>query len=720
MAARSQTYMPHIDGLRCLAVMAVLLFHFGVPGLGGGYVGVDVFFVISGYLITKGIADELVRTGSFSFSHFYARRIRRIIPALIATLAMTTILAIASLTPADLVAYGKSLIASSVSLSNLLFWSESGYFDAASQTKPLLHTWSLSVEEQFYLFWPALIYLAYRLFSRRGLFWSIVAAGVLSFIANHLVVTAHNIGYKSDLFFLPQFRVFEFAIGAIGCFVVKKLPSSRWLHELLMALGLAIIAYSIAWLREGMVFPYVKAIAPCLGALLVIVAHRSTSAGALLTNKAATWIGAISYSLYLTHWPIVVFVDQYLPVAAWGIKFAVMASLSLVTATALHYWVEARFRYTRSSPGRGNLIGRIIASAAAMSVLGAAVFASNGMIWRYNYFMPGSFGRSMAETALVPPSKESEPAAVAGETSKTDLRGAPEQANPVFRPLSATEIEAGKSRRFAGILTACNVQVLQDAKRCFMDRPVQVLFFGNSHEPDAFNAFNHVYGKDPRVNLINFGTVNDCKTVQTADSISSPTQNLACDKRFATLNDERFLRHVNVLVYNVHDGFDEVARYLWGILELLKRKNPSIRIIAIGSYMQTKMDCSSLYNKYGTYDACKRKEFVQSFDPDERALSPIPQVKTLDYVYISKDELFCKGGKLATCTMYANGEPAFYDEDHLSMGFARYMGDRIVETHRADLTAVGLPVPDGADLKLSGTGSPVQTESPSIQTGPKR
>jgi peptidoglycan/LPS O-acetylase OafA/YrhL len=703
MAARSQIYMPHIAGLRCFAVMAVLLFHFGVPGMGGGYVGVDVFFVISGYLITNGIVEEIARTGSFSFGHFYSRRIRRIIPALIATLAVTTILAIASLTPADLVAYGKSLMASSISLSNLLFWSQSGYFDAASQTKPLLHTWSLSVEEQFYMFWPAIIYLAYRLFSRRGLVWSIVAAGLLSFIANHFVVAAHNVGYKSDLFFLPQFRVFEFAIGAMGCFVAKKLPSSRWLHELLMALGLALIAYSIAWLREGMVFPYVKAIAPCLGALLVILAHRSTSAGAVLTNKTATWIGAISYSLYLTHWPILVFVDQYLPVAAWGIKFSVMALFSLVTAAALHYWVEVRYRYSPSSPVRGNVIGPIIASAIAMSVLGAAVFDSNGMIWRYNYFMPGSFGGSMAGGALAPPLKKSDPAAVTDETLKT-------QAQPVFRPLSATEIEAGKNRRFADLATACNIQVLQDARRCFMDRPVQVLFFGNSHEPDAFNAFNHLYGKDPRVNLINFGTVNDCVRVLTPGSISSPTQNLACDKRFGTLNDEKFLRHVNVLVYNVHQGFDEVARDLWGILELLKKKNPSIRIIAIGSYMQTKMDCSSLYNKYGTYDACKREEFVESFDPDERSLSPIPQVKTLDYIYISKYELFCKRGKLATCTIYANGEPAFYDQDHLSIGFARYMGDRILETHRADLKAVGLPVPDGTGLKLSGTDPPAQTK----------
>lgn len=678
MKVRSLAYMPHLDGLRCLAVMAVLLFHFGVPGFGGGYVGVDVFFVISGYLITKIIVDEVVNNGRFNFRNFYARRIRRILPALIGTLAITSLLAIATLTPADLVAYGKSLAASAVSLSNVLFWSESGYFDAASKTKPLLHTWSLSVEEQFYLFWPAFIYLSHRFLGRKGLVWSIVVAGIASFIANRLAVTAHGVSFKSDIFFLPQYRVFEFAVGGLGCFLVKKLPRSRVLHEVMMGLGLFLIASSVVWLREGMVFPYVKGIAPCLGALLIIIGSEAKVVGILLTNRLSVWVGTISYSLYLTHWPIVVFVEQCLPTTAWATQFTLMVVLSFATAVALHYGVENRFRYAGPKTGQPELVAKILASSATMCLLGVVVLASNGMLWRYHYFTPGAI----------------QGGGVALAQGNTVTHGVDDtNAMPPFHPLSSADIEAGKGRRFADLATACNVLVLSDPTRCFMDRPYQVLFFGNSHEPDAFNAFNHIYDRDLRVNLINFGSVNDCDMAIRGDTVSSPRHELSCNDRFKTLNDKNFLKHISVVVYNAHTGFDLVAKDLWRVLEIMKRKNPSIRIIAIGSYLQTTMDCSSLYNKYKTYDACKSSEFVNHFGPDEREKSPIPQVKTLDYIYISKYELFCKNAVLSTCTVFANGEPAFYDEDHLSMGFARYMGDRILQTHKDDLLRAGLPVP---------------------------
>ncbi len=658
--------------------MSVLLFHFGVPGWRGGYVGVDIFFVISGYLITRIITSEVVDTGKFNFRNFYARRVRRILPALIGTSVVTTILAIASLTPADLVAYGKSLAASALSLSNVLFWSESGYFDAASKTKPLLHTWSLSVEEQFYLLWPAFIYLSHRFFGRRGLVWSIAIAGIVSFIANYLTVATHGVGFKSDLFFLPQYRVFEFAIGGVGSLLMKKLPRSRSLHEFIMGLGLVLIAYSIAWLRDGMVFPYVKGIAPCLGALLIIAGSEAKTIGTLFTNRLAVWIGTISYSLYLTHWPIVVFVGQYLPTAPWATQFTLMAALSFVTATALHRFIETRFRYKGPSTGRLKLVPKILAISVAMSLLGVVVLASNGMLWRYSYFTPGSL--SDDKTALIKDQADSSKHHAANTT-------------PSFHPLSSADIDAGKGRRFRDLAMACNIEVLSDPNRCFMNRPVQVLFFGNSHEPDAFNAFNHIYGKDQRVNLINFGTVNDCDMVLHGDTAYSPRHELGCDKRFATLSDKNFLKHISVVVYNTHMGFDLVAKDLWRVLAMMKRKNPSIHIIAIGSYLQTTIDCSTLYNKYKTYDACKSSKFVNHFGPNERAASPIPQVKSLDYIYISKYELFCKNGVLSTCTVFANGEPAFYDQDHLSMGFAQYMGDRIVETHRDDLIRAGLPAP---------------------------
>ncbi len=671
MSVRARFYMPHIDGLRCLAVVAVLLFHFGVPGLGGGYVGVDVFFVISGYLISGIIIDEIARTGRFDFKNFYIRRSLRILPALLAVLAMCTLWAVVSLTPGDLVAYGKSLAASAASLSNLLFWSESGYFDAASKTKPLLHTWSLSVEEQFYLFWPAFIYLCCRAFGRKRLVPCVLLVLGLSFLANHAAVSGGALGYKSDLFFLPHYRVFEFAIGALGCFISRRMPSSRWVHELAVLAGLGMILFSIASLKEGDVFPYVKGLLPCVGALLVILGVRSSAGRVLLANPVSTWIGRTSYSLYLAHWPIVVGVEQSLPTSSWSTKFAWMVVLSLVVAVLLHYAVEVPFRYQSAQQRRRNRVALVVSASLATCALGAMVVHSNGMVWRYKYFTPGVFGMG-------------------------GVRGQ-QQDHLAFRPLSAAEIEAGKRRRFSRLGAACNVRVLEDRGRCHLKRPSQVLFFGNSHEPDAFNAFNALYGEDRRVNLITFGTVNDCAIVIDGANFSSPTTALDCDKRFATLNDTGFMETINVVVYNAHMGFDEVSRDLWRVLEVMKRKNPKIKIIAIGSYLQTPTECATLYNRYHTYDACRDPNFENYFKPDERAVSPIPQVRSLDYIYISKYELFCVNSELATCATWAYGEPAFYDQHHLSLGFAEYMGDRILELHKGDLVKAGLPVPSASN-----------------------
>ena len=676
-AVSRRAYFPHVDGLRCVAVLAVLLFHFGVPGLDGGYVGVDVFFVISGYLITRIIADEVTATGRFGFRDFYARRIRRIVPALLATLAATTLVAVASLPPAELVAYGRSLLASAVSLSNLLFWSESGYFDADSSTKPLLHTWSLSVEEQFYLVWPAFLYLCGRRFGARGLLWGIVFAGAASFLANHAVVAAGRVGYGSDLFFLPQFRVFEFAIGALGCFLGRHLPAARWAREALALAGLGMIAWAVLRLEEGVVFPYTNALAPCVGTLLAILAGGSSRCGALLLGSGpVVWVGRISYSLYLVHWPVVVFVEQYLPAAPWGARFALMALLSLAGAVALHYGVEARFRNPGTGRAKARAVAATLAGSAVLGLAGLAVAASNGMPWRYHHFTPGALAVAVATPAV----------AATGS-------GAGGRAG--FHPLDAAAIEAGKARRFEDLAAACRIADLADATRCHMDRPSQVLLFGNSHEPDAFNAFNRIYGRDPRVNLINFGTVNDCRIELAADGFSSPTQELDCARRFAVLGSGEFLRRLDVVVYNTHQGFDPVARDLWAVLERIQRANPGIRIVAIGSYLQTTAECASLYNRHGSYDACRQPGFVNYHNPRERVDTTVPQVATLDYLYISKYRLLCGGERLEGCAVSANGEPAFYDQHHLSKGFAQFLGDRIARVHGADLGRIGLPVPDG-------------------------
>jgi len=208
-------YWPHIDGLRALAVIAVLLFHFKAAGFDAGYLGVDIFFVISGFLVTRLIVKDISEHGRMRFGRFFARRIRRLFPTLAAVCVATTIASYIWLDADKLADYGKSVAAAVFSLSNILFWNESGYFDTGSETKPLLHTWSLSVEEQFYLFWPATLAIGYKLFKSNAL--KIVSIG--AFVLSLVLIAIWTLGTfdarsESTIFFWMPFRVFEFMLGA--------------------------------------------------------------------------------------------------------------------------------------------------------------------------------------------------------------------------------------------------------------------------------------------------------------------------------------------------------------------------------------------------------------------------------------------------------------------------------------------------------------------------
>lgn len=221
------TYRSEIDGLRAIAVLGVLLFHFGVDRLGGGFAGVDVFFVISGFVITRLLRSEL-EAGTFSFATFYRRRIFRILPALLVTVALTTIAMFLFATPDRLTAYAPSALAAILSFSNIQFWNEAGYFDAGAETKPLLHTWSLGVEEQYYLIWPVLLVLLFGLRAsaaarQRNI---LIGLGLLS-LASLGAAIALLPTEASFVFYWMPFRIYEFAIGAALVFLPGVRSATR-------------------------------------------------------------------------------------------------------------------------------------------------------------------------------------------------------------------------------------------------------------------------------------------------------------------------------------------------------------------------------------------------------------------------------------------------------------------------------------------------------------
>jgi len=341
-AAPGEAYRPEVDGLRAVAVLAVVLFHAGVPGFRGGFVGVDVFFVISGYLITRLILGELDGE-RFSFARFYGRRARRLFPAMFATLAATFVASLFILSPPHLEEASLSLIHALLSVSNVLFWSLSGYFDSASAAKPLLHTWSLGVEEQFYLVWPISVYLAYRWLRHRGVLVLIVAVGLASLVAAEIAA-----GRAPDAaFFLTPFRMCELALGGLCLWLERSTAIRSWRRELLTLLGLALIAYATHAYGEGHRFPGLAAMVPCGGAALVIVGGRGRVAGALLANRLAVGLGLISYSLYLVHWPLFVLVRYGRASDSTSLEKVTLIAAATGLATAMYFLVEQPFRRRR-------------------------------------------------------------------------------------------------------------------------------------------------------------------------------------------------------------------------------------------------------------------------------------------------------------------------------------------------------------------------------------
>lgn len=307
MAIETASYRPDIDGLRAVAILSVTAYHLDISPFGGGYVGVDVFFVISGYLITRIIYQD-IRNRSFSYTGFYERRIRRIFPALFAVFLFSSAIAYCIFLPKDFQTFFQSLIAATLFGSNLLFWKTAGYFDSAAELKPLLHTWSLSIEEQFYLFYPFLLFLITRLPLRWAFAVLFAAAGISLFLSEYFL---H--GQSPSVFYLLHFRAWELLTGALLALEVLPPPGSRPVKEAFSLLGLSAIGYGVFAFNDQTLFPGARALFPCIGAALIIYAdsQKRTFVGRLLGSKPAVAIGLVSYSLYLWHWPLIVFAKYY-------------------------------------------------------------------------------------------------------------------------------------------------------------------------------------------------------------------------------------------------------------------------------------------------------------------------------------------------------------------------------------------------------------------------
>jgi peptidoglycan/LPS O-acetylase OafA/YrhL len=380
--ASSLNYRPDIDGLRAVAVLLVIAYHVVALKIWGGFIGVDVFFVISGFLISSVILRE-IEEGQFSLLVFYERRIRRIFPALMVMLFVTAIFSSVYLLPSELIDFAKSLVAAVFSASNVYFLEKSDYFATPNASTPLLHTWSLAVEEQFYILFPLFLLLIRRFVP--GNFRKVV---ILVASASFAVSVIGAYAFPTATFYLPVTRAWELLLGtmlSLGIFPTLRLAIWR---NLAAAVGLVSIVACGFIYGPRTHFPGLAAVPPCLGAALIIAAGQEGTSvvGRLLSMKPVVFIGLISYSLYIWHWPIIVFqrmsMIQVRDASSRSVKGGLLVFMIIVATLSWRY-IETPFRKGRLMLKGGGAFKFASASAVALTSVAVAIIALHGLPSRY-------------------------------------------------------------------------------------------------------------------------------------------------------------------------------------------------------------------------------------------------------------------------------------------------------------------------------------------------
>lgn len=371
----SAAYRPEIDGLRAIAVLSVVLYHFGVPGIPGGFVGVDIFFVISGFLIGGILWSDLRETGRIRLARFYLRRLRRLAPAYFAMAAATLVMGWLILLPFEFREFGKSLIAATVYLSNIHFYREAGYFDGVSEEKPLLHTWSLAVEEQFYIVLPFLLLALVRW--RPTLPMILAALAALS-LAACIWLTPRS---PTAAFYLFPFRAWELLAGVLLAIAAQENKARYALHPALSWVGLALLLTSITLIRaEG--FPGWQAILPVAGTLLILMNGRDANpVNRALMHPLPVFIGLISYSLYLWHWPV--FVLSFYWRDGYSGPVEAGAWLMLAFALAILSWRYIERPVRRLQGGSRALVSGTALASLALLAVGLLLWRGDGLPTRF-------------------------------------------------------------------------------------------------------------------------------------------------------------------------------------------------------------------------------------------------------------------------------------------------------------------------------------------------
>lgn len=614
-------YFPHIDGLRGVAILAVLLFHLDIALFSGGFIGVDVFFVISGFLITSHIRN-LIEKDRFSLADFYMRRARRLLPALLFTLALTLIAGCILFSASQLEALGNSALQALFSVANIFLWLESGYFGTDAAMKPLLHMWSLSVEEQFYLVWP--FYLLF--FARR---WSIAVLIIPGAIS--LVFAQYWLLHDSSMvFFMMPFRICEFALGAMAFYLYQSQIKPRALREGVSLIALALILTPVFIYQKETLFPGLSAMIPALGTALLIHSSVNTFTARVLGSSLPRFTGLISYSAYLLHWPLIVFYKYAVfPVLTLTAQLSI-AVLSFGGGYLMYRFVETPFR--KKSGHHFKISGKTLALTLLLS---AGIITASSLIIIQSDGWPSRFGANQ---------------------------------------FTQEEIEEGMGDRFRLLSRLCKTRALDNCQVPSADKTNNVLIMGDSHAPDALNMFLTAF---PEKHYVMDTLPGGCPPFIVEDQIllnpQHPDRQKCIDHNRKILSAD-YLKDFDQVIISVYFDWYR-AENLAKTLEKIEALSDA-NIIVLGNYIVLNRGMAELVNQQ--IDIRHSQEFIKSFALYEQELKTLPSDRV---VFISKKELLCDGDDIGSCRLFFNNKPFSWDEHHLSLQTGIYLGQKLKERY---------------------------------------
>lgn len=646
-------YQPDIDGLRAVAVLSVVLYHIDSGWVPGGFVGVDIFFVISGFLITRNIWGPL-QAGKFSLADFYLRRIRRIAPALLVVMASTMLAGMLLLLPSDLVRLASSAVWAAFSAANIYYWKylDTDYFAAAAAEEPMLHLWSLGVEEQFYLLWPAMLMVLAM--ARRPKLVT-VAVTIIICAGSFTIAEMTNVSRHEFSYYMLPARAGELMLGAILAFcAVPGYTAPRYavwrerLAETLAAGGSALIVFSLWWVDDDAPFPGINALYPCLGTVLLIASGQMGSrlTGMLLTPRPIVYLGLISYSLYLWHWPILAFIRYFYGEVSPPRALAASVLILALSAASYRFVEKPARRMTGPSWQQVSLI--FVAPVLTISVAAMVLIGSDGM------------------RATIESTHEFKAAA-------TTLNRQTSASNRAKFPCADSRSSLSETLRDS----RCVLGIRRTGPTVFL--------WGDSNAAHYIGALNAV-AKHERF-AFRYATLSTCPPVLGMGKFGSPRMQGRCDLFRAGIRKYLADGNVHTVVlaaqWSVHDRNPRFKEALDHTLAELKKTGKMVVLLGqVPWFKGYSRECEQRWARLGRGD-CGTRFSVQH----------LPPVRINDYLaslalndnsisYLDIDRVLCAEGN---CSPYVDGTPVYYNPTHLSAAGSFRVGEKALKSVHSEM-----------------------------------